>query len=73
MRKHVPVLKAVKTKLEEIHTGSLYTQFSPDTYSQNNPKIQQVINGLATKMRKQNQKGCYYIEAINEFIAPAGH
>lgn len=76
MRKHVPVLKAVKTKLEEIHTCSLYTQISPDTYSLkagNNPKIQQVINGLASKMRKQNQKGCYYIEAINEFIAPAGN
>jgi glutamyl-tRNA reductase len=66
MRKHVPVLKAVKTKLQEIHTGSLYTQVIPDN---NNPKIQQVINGLASKMRKQNQKGCYYIEAINEFIA----
>jgi glutamyl-tRNA reductase len=76
MRKHVPVLKAVKTKLEEIHTCSLYTQTSPDTYSitpGTNPKIQQVINGLASKMRKQNQKGCYYIEAINEFIAPAGN
>jgi glutamyl-tRNA reductase len=76
MRKHVPVLKAVKTKLEEIHTCSLNTQISPDTYSftsGSNPKIQQVINGLANKMRKQNQKGCYYIEAINEFIAPAGN
>jgi len=76
MRKHVPVLRAVKTKLEEIHTCSLYTQISPDTYSftsGTNPKIQQVINGLASKMRKQNQKGCYYIEAINEFIAPASN
>jgi len=73
MRKHVPVLKAVKTKLQEIHTGSFYTQVTPDSYSpkpdNNNPRIQQVINGLASKMRKQNQKGCYYIEAINEFIA----
>lgn len=72
MRKHVPVLRAVKTKLQEIHTCSLYTQITPDNYSQkpgDNPKIQQVINGLASKMRKQNQKGCYYIEAINEFIA----
>src|SRR5260221_3646122 len=73
MRKHVPVLKAVKTKLQEIHTGSLYAQVTPDSYSpkpgNNNPRIQQVINGLASKMRKQNQKGCYYIEAINEFIA----
>lgn len=72
MRKHVPVLKAVKTKLEQIHSCSLYTQISPDTFSQktgNQIKIQQVLNGLASKMRKQNQKGCYYIEAINEFIA----
>jgi len=72
MRKHVPVLKAVKTKLEQIHSCSLYTQISPATYSQNTGnqiKIQQVLNGLASKMRKQNQKGCYYIEAINEFIA----
>lgn len=73
MRKHVPVLKAVKTKLEQIHSCSLYTQLSPDSYSRkttgNQIKIQQVLNGLASKMRKQNQKGCYYIEAINEFIA----
>lgn len=76
MRKHVPVLKAVKTKLEEIHNSSLPTQPAPDSYSfqsGNNPKIQQVINVMAAKMRKQNQKGCYYIEAINEFIAPATH
>ena len=72
MRKHVPVLKAVKTKLEQIHSCSLYTTISSGTYSQNTGnqiKIQQVLNGLASKMRKQNQKGCYYIEAINEFIA----
>jgi glutamyl-tRNA reductase len=71
MRKHVPVLKAVKTKLQEIHTCSLYTQSTDGNYTftqDNSHKIQQVINGLASKMRKQNQKGCYYIEAINEFI-----
>jgi glutamyl-tRNA reductase len=32
-------------------------------------KIQKVINGMAVKMRTQNQCGCNYIEAINEFIA----
>ena len=32
-------------------------------------KIQKVINGMAIKMRNQHQPGCYYIEAINEFIA----
>jgi glutamyl-tRNA reductase len=73
MRKHVPVLKAVKTKLQEIHSCPLYPHVTSDSYSQkpdyNNLKIQLVINGLASKMRKQDQKGCYYIEAINEFIA----
>jgi len=68
MRENVPVLKAVKSKLKEINTSPLFfppsnNQFSPDE------KIQRVLNGMASKMREQNQKGCYYIEAINEFIA----
>ena len=82
MRRHVPVLKAVKVKLKEIDTHPLYIQF---TRSQRNglsgmqgnngghadteKRIQRVINGMASKMRSQNQRGCHYIEAINEFIA----
>jgi glutamyl-tRNA reductase len=58
MRKHVPVLKAVKIKLQGIH-------HNPDQ-----ERIQKVINGMAVKMRQQNQRGCHYIEAINEFMAP---
>jgi glutamyl-tRNA reductase len=59
MRKHVPVLKAVKIKLQGIH-------HNPDQ-----ERIQKVINGMAVKMRQHNQRGCHYIEAINEFMAPA--
>lgn len=70
MRKHVPVLKAVKSKLQEITTCGLFFPLAPpsvDTvYTQ---KIQQVINVMALKMREQNQQGCHYIEAINEFMA----
>ncbi|PWT74062.1 MAG: glutamyl-tRNA reductase [Bacteroidetes bacterium] len=72
MRKHVPVLKAVKTKLKEIHSSPLIIHSSvDDAFLNNDPdeKIQRVINGMATKMRIRNQKGCHYIEAINEFIA----
>lgn len=58
MRKHVPVLRAVKSKLQEIH-------INPDK-----ERIQKVINGMAVKMRQHNQRGCHYIEAINEFMAP---
>lgn len=71
MRKHVPVLKAVKTKLQEIHADPFYLQrplpFSSHS-SNSNYNIQKVLNGMAVKMRTQNQVGCHYIEAINEFL-----
>ena len=69
MRKHVVVLRAVKSKLEEIHTHSLFLQSTPkDLHSRQNDQIQRVINGMASKMRRHNQPGCNYIQAINEFI-----
>lgn len=73
MRKHVPVLKAVKTKLQEIQAFPPYLKgLSPVSTTctiDADAKIQRVINGMASKMRRVNQRGCYYIEAINEFIA----
>jgi glutamyl-tRNA reductase len=68
MRKHVPVLKAIKTKLKEIHNNPLFIPlYNNSTHTEE--KIQRVINGMAFKMKEQNQKGCDYIQAINEFIA----
>jgi glutamyl-tRNA reductase len=73
MRRHVPVLKAVKVKLKEIYTHPLYIQFSSTSTTSRTgdteKRIQRVINGMATKMRGQNKRGCHYIEAINEFMA----
>ncbi|MBC7889294.1 MAG: glutamyl-tRNA reductase [Ferruginibacter sp.] len=74
MRKNVPVLKAVKHKLQAMHACNLYINYSatqlPRVVSLNpDERIQKVINGMAIKMRHQNQRGCYYIEAINEYIA----
>jgi glutamyl-tRNA reductase len=71
MRKHVPVLKQVKIKLQEIHCSPLFKEPLPEKQSSVNrdQKIQRVLNGMASKMRRENQRGCYYIEAINEFIA----
>jgi glutamyl-tRNA reductase len=71
MRRHVPVLKAVKTKLKELHTSELYSRLTGPTTSSvadADEQIQRVINGMATKMRQQNQRGCHYIQAINEYI-----
>lgn len=71
MRKHVPVLKAVKNKLQEMNSGEFYTITTSEQACPNatDEKIQKVINGMAVKLRTQNQQGCYYLEAINEYIA----
>jgi glutamyl-tRNA reductase len=70
MRKYVPVLRAVKSKLKEIHSSPLFIPlYNSHSTVSTDEKIQRVINGMASKMKEQNQQGCYYIEAINEFIA----
>jgi glutamyl-tRNA reductase len=74
MRRHVPVLRAVKTKLKELHTCPVYSRLKGEPFpsiddTQTDEQIQRVINGMATKMRQHNQGGCQFIEAINEYIS----
>lgn len=68
LRKHVPVLKAVKSKLREIVIDPVLVE-SCQVDTLNDEKIQKVINSLAVKIRKNNTLGCHYIMAINEYIA----
>ncbi len=74
MRRHVPVLKAVKNKLLEMDSCQLYSNYFAQQCTSNATKdkpearIQRVINMMAVKMRSQNQRGCQYIEAINDFM-----
>lgn len=69
MRSHVPVLKAVKTKLINMHECELFTTASSLENKKHNPEhVQKVINVMANKLRQQNTKGCQYIEAINDYI-----
>jgi glutamyl-tRNA reductase len=75
MRRNVPVLKAIKTKLEQLHQCDIFISYSAKYNNapvyKNDEKIQKLVNGLAVKMKEQNQQGCYYLEALNEFIATA--
>ena len=61
LRSHVPVLKAVKQKLNDMHSS-----YGTGLIDEN--AIQKVVNNVAIKMRRQHQPGCYYIEAINDFM-----
>lgn len=68
MRKHVPMLKELKVKLKELvaYHQDLYTTTTCtkklDSY------IQRVLNDTAGKVKVQNQRGCQYLAALNEFI-----
>lgn len=71
MRKNAPVIKAVKQKLHDMHQCpmfiSTYSSYA-NTVDVNQHAIKKVIKNMAVKMRQQHQPGCFYIEAINDFI-----
>ena len=67
LRSHVPVLKAVKQKLHDMQSCEMFLASAP-TLVINQAAIQKVVNTVAVKMRSQHQPGCYYIEAINDFM-----
>ena len=70
MRKNAPVLKAIKVKLAEIAilNQSTTAQSHFGTTASHQQIIQTVLNGVAGKMHATNQRGCHYIQAINEFM-----
>jgi len=73
MRRHVPVLKAVKEKLQEIQASDIFncdysSPLYPDSHVCTPEAIQKVINTMALKLRQHNTRGCHYIEAINDYI-----
>lgn len=77
-RRHVPVLKEVKSKLEHLQQDSSYnavrSAFQPFPFQHGSEmRIQKVISNMAVKMKGQNLQGCYYIQAINEYIAAASN
>ena len=72
MRRHVPVLRAVKQKLMDMHSCGIYlSSFHINICEPDKDTIQKVVNTVAVKMQRQHQPGCYYIEAINDFMTSA--
>jgi glutamyl-tRNA reductase len=71
MRQNVPVLIALKKKLNQIESCPLVNQVIQPAAGgyYNEDRIQKVINTTAIKLKANNTRGCYYIQAINEFIA----
>lgn len=69
MRKHVPMLKDLKIKLKQLFTHPQYAPATITCPKKADTYIQRVLNDTAGKIKIQNQRGCQYIAAINEFIS----
>jgi glutamyl-tRNA reductase len=69
MRKHVPMLKDLKVKLKELFAHPHYKPAAATCPKALEVQIQRVLNETAGKVRIQNQRGCQYIMALNEFIS----
>jgi glutamyl-tRNA reductase len=73
MRKHAVVLKAVKDKLQEIHTREIQQQRISDVHKEDielvsSRIIQKMINLMAGKVRKEADKSDQYISMINDIF-----
>lgn len=67
MRKHVPMLKQLKVKLKELYAHPQYVQ-AATCPKKIDVHIQRVLNETAGKIKVQNQRGCQYLSALNNFI-----
>lgn len=69
MRKHVPMLKDLKIKLKALYAHQQYLQTTTTCPKSMDTHIQRVLNETAGKIKQQNQRGCQYIAALNDFIS----
>src|SRR6185503_18863000 len=71
MRKNAPALNAIKTTLSYLYTQHFSElKGNPDKCPvlSAEKKIQQIVTGIAGKMKGQSNPGCHYLEAINELM-----
>lgn len=55
-------LKRLKTHLQNINHAEVLED--PDLQA-----IQKTVNGMAKKLKQENKAGCYYLQALNEYIS----
>ena len=72
MHQNAPTLQSIKAVLNRIavvHQKELNNPHTRCPYIAAEQKIQQIMNGIAGKMRNGSTEGCYYIEAINQYLS----
>jgi glutamyl-tRNA reductase len=61
------MLKQLKVKLKELYAHPQYVQ-TITCPKKIDVHIQRVLNDTAGKIKLQNQRGCQYLSALNNFI-----
>jgi len=61
MQANNPVLRKIKSHLTELACESTFA---------NKEKIHKTVSFLAVQLRKENNKGCQYIHALNNYLRP---
>lgn len=67
MQRHVPVINDIKNKLYSL--GEIHFCYTNDKYALSR-RINKAVGSLAMHLRYRNEKGCHYINTINEFLKP---
>ena len=57
-----PVLRKIKSHLTELACGK--------TFDNSKERIHKTVSTLAIQLRKENNKGCQYIHALNNYLRP---
>ncbi|HPH83823.1 MAG TPA: glutamyl-tRNA reductase [Ferruginibacter sp.] len=73
MRSNVPALKTLKETLHNIKGNRMTLLGSVVPEDPMADKIQKLISNMALKMRTNKQRGCIFIETINDFISPSSN
>ena len=68
MRRHVPMLKHLKVKLRELVSYHEHLYTTTTCPKKLEGYIQRVLNDTAGKVKEQNQRGCQYLSALNDFV-----
>jgi glutamyl-tRNA reductase len=70
MRRHVPMLKDLKVKLKELYLDIQNVHASATSESEAiDLQIQRLLNQTAQKLKVQNEKGCQYLQALNQIMS----
>lgn len=65
LQKHVPMINEMKDKLHSL--GEILFSDS-DIKKMISTRVNKTVGSFAIKLRYKNEKGCHYINAINEFL-----